>query len=489
MPRRRRPWGCARRTGVGEVAGLALGQPPQRPLRLPTPTRASAPHLRLTHILLPHCQAVRLLPGRGEGPQGCGAAQGRLPDCLLRRRKCVKLALSAFVWDLSSPSRAPPSAAVAGCTLFFDVDLDAMVEYVCECAAEARATPGGAFRLRKYVAGAISRFANEDTPAALHGNLEVSVTQLPSLRNKRVTDFSTYEAMTTHLLATSCIVPLAGLPMWVPGSGLVLDGGLSDLQVLRGWRRSGSFNKVHEGWGVPPAEGHAAGAPKVDVCACPFFMSRAAIKPDKPIPPTWAFYPPEPERLRDLYRMGTRNTNAWIASQAAAEVGVPRAPHAYAPPSPSRAWRAGQEYAAAAAARASNAAHGAAHAAEEAAAAASALAAHVAADAARALESQRTWLVSCKERGVKAIACALIYAELCAQAGVSTAAAAMPQVLGVTRERAWARARSFVAPLPGVARLAVSAPHSPSTANLLATHTDVLNQLSLLYRMFAHALL
>jgi len=367
-----------------------------------------------------------------------------------------------------------------------------MVEYVCECAAEARATPGGAFRLRKYVDGAIQRFANEDTPSRLHGNLEVSVTQLPSLRNKRVTDFSSYEVMRTHLLATSCIVPLAGLPMWVPGSGLVLDGGLSDLQILRGWRRSGSFNKVHEGWGTDAAA--QPGAPEVDVVACPFFMSRAAIKPDVPVPPMWAFYPPEPARLRELYHMGARNTQAWIDSQRQAASGV-QAParsvaSSYAPPSPSRAWRAGQEYAAAAAARASHAAHGAAHAAEEAAAAASALAASVAADAARALESKRSWLVATRKRAVKAVACALIYTELVAQAGISTAAAAMPQALlqgGVTRERAWARAKSFVAPLPAVARLAVSAPHSASAARLL--DADMLSQLSLLYRMFAHALL
>jgi hypothetical protein len=57
---------------------------------------------------------------------------------------------------VSSPAHAPP---VAGCTLFFDVDLDAMVEYVCECAAEARGSLAGAFRLRKYVGGAIQRLS------------------------------------------------------------------------------------------------------------------------------------------------------------------------------------------------------------------------------------------------------------------------------------------------------------------------------------------
>ena len=78
-------------------------------------------------------------------------------------------------------ARCPHATPVAGCTLFFDVDLDAMVEYVCDCATQARSSFTGAFRLRQYVAGAIARFAPcGTTPAALHGNMEVSVTVLPT---------------------------------------------------------------------------------------------------------------------------------------------------------------------------------------------------------------------------------------------------------------------------------------------------------------------
>jgi hypothetical protein len=390
--------------------------------------------------------------------------------------------------------------SVAGCTLFFDVDLDAMVEYVCGCAAEARASLFGAFRLRSYVAGAIARFApRHTTPAALHGNMEVSVTVLPTLRNARITDFSTFDAMRTHLLATACIVPLAGLPMWVPGVGLVLDGGVSDLQPVRGWRRSGSFCRVHEGWGSAEA---------VAVSACPFYMSRASIRPDAFVPPLWAFYPPPPAQLRELYAMGTRNAAAWVASRHDGHNAsdVPQTP----PPASPHSWaHRAEEYAAAAAAAARAAAAGAAEEAGRAAAAAmdaaAAAAHHAAADAARfasdvavagaasssaaarrtasRLSDFRTILLRC-------LACILVYCELVAQAGVSAATAALLPVCctGVPRARAVARARSFLAPLPSLASYALSAPRSERAKRLAAAHAAALGQMSLLYRLLAHVM-
>lgn len=63
------------------------------------------------------------------------------------------------------------------------------------------------------------------------------------------------------------MVPLAGLPMWTKDHGLILDGGLSDFQLLRGWMRGGTFNAVHNRGGT--------GAPPVAVTACPFYCSRA----------------------------------------------------------------------------------------------------------------------------------------------------------------------------------------------------------------------
>ena len=359
-----------------------------------------------------------------------------------------------------------------------------MVEYVCDCATTARTSWLGAFRLRDYVAGAISRFASRTTtPALLHGNMEVSVTVLPTLRNARVTDFSTFDAMRTHLLATACIVPLAGLPMWVPGLGLVLDGGVSDLQLVRGWKRSGSFCRVHEGWGRADA---------VAVTACPFYMSRAAIRPDRYVPPLWAFYPPPPDKLRELYAMGQRNAEAWLASRAAG--GHDAGAGGVAPPPEPHSWtHRAEEYASAAAAAARAAAAGAAEEAAALAAAAQAAASTVAHDAARLADAAAgaarrgsTRLADARSAALRALACLLVYFELCAQAGASFMTATLPaSYTGASRGRALARARSFLAPLPSLARMALSPPRERRERAALAAQTAVLQQLSLLYRFLA----
>ena len=436
-------------------------------------------------------------------PDCAGAALRRLFVYYLGVVKALKAAglhrnayLIASSGGASAQAHLPQSQccsderrAVAGCTLFFDVDLDAMVEYVLGCAAQARLTLGGAFRLREYVAGAIERFADPRvTPALLHGNMEVSVTRLPSLRNLRVRDFSSWDAMRSHLLATSCIVPLAGLPMRLPGTGWVLDGGLSDLQLVRGWRRSGSFCKVHEAWGpaprvVPPLPPPAAVAPPapVAITACPFYMSRAAIKPDVLVNPLWAFYPPEPAALYQLFLMGQRNTQSWLDAQAAAAAASPQPPPTAPPPHGGHhRWA---EYASAARAAAVAAAAQQAEACGAYAKGCGAYAKGVAAEATRYANERRGSLRRTRERLVMAFCCALVYCELLAQAAASALAAALP--CGVPRARAWERAKSFARPLPGLASLALTAPHSPAAARLLASHAVVLSQLSLLYRLFA----
>jgi hypothetical protein len=250
-------------------------------------------------------------------------------------------------------------------------------------------------------------------------------------------------------------------------------------------------------------------------------MSRASIRPDAFVPPLWAFYPPPPEKLRELYKMGQRNAAAWAATRNAGANAsdVPQAP----PPALSSWAHRAEEYAAAAAAAARAAAAGAAeeasramdaasaaahHAAEEASRAmdaASAAAHHAAADAARfasdvaadaaasssaaarrtasRLGDARTVLLRC-------IACILVYCELIAQAGVSAATAALLPAgfTGVPRARAVARARSFLAPLPGLASYALSAPRSERAARLAAAHAAALGQMSLLYRLLAHVM-
>ena len=60
------------------------------------------------------------------------------------------------------------------------------------------------------------------------------MTVLPFLRNARITHFDSFEHMEQSLLASSCLFPMAGVPVYVEGYGYCIDGGLSDLQLLQG---------------------------------------------------------------------------------------------------------------------------------------------------------------------------------------------------------------------------------------------------------------
>jgi hypothetical protein len=128
----------------------------------------------------------------------------------------------------------------------------------------------GLFKLREYTLGAIERFSSEEDVPQISGRLEASVTVLPFLRNERVGQFSNWEHLKQALLASSCLVPLAGLPVWVDGLGYCIDGGLSDLQLLRGMAVGGCVcpHASASGWFLsrrsPP---HCVERPGSPLCA------------------------------------------------------------------------------------------------------------------------------------------------------------------------------------------------------------------------------
>jgi len=74
----------------------------------------------------------------------------------------------------------------------------------------------------------------------LEGRLEISITRLfPWYKNVRVNTFHSHDFLVQSLLCSACITPLAGMPMWLEGYGLCFDGGVSDLQLLKGLARNG----------------------------------------------------------------------------------------------------------------------------------------------------------------------------------------------------------------------------------------------------------
>lgn len=79
--------------------------------------------------------------------------------------------------------------ACAGGLLFVDEDLEDMVTFICECAADARSHWRGAFRIRSYIRTAIERFCPTDIAERVAGRMEVSVTKLLGFQNMRWRSF------------------------------------------------------------------------------------------------------------------------------------------------------------------------------------------------------------------------------------------------------------------------------------------------------------
>ena len=196
--------------------------------------------------------------------------------------------------------------ALTGCLLFLDIDLDALAEYVFICVAKARSSWRGKFLLREYCRGAIEQFCTRDAHKILQGRFEISITRIfPWYKNLRVNQFPSYEFLVRALLCSACLVPLAGLPMWLPGYGLCFDGGVSDFQLFKGLARNGTFCKLH----------CRKTNPRDIVVVCPFYSSRADIRPSKFVPIWWAFFPPEPYKLKELFELGQRDAHAWADKQ------------------------------------------------------------------------------------------------------------------------------------------------------------------------------
>lgn len=184
--------------------------------------------------------------------------------------------------------------ACAGTYLFLDAPIEETIEYIKECATRARSGWVNATKIREYVAGAIANFTPANAGPQLTGNLEVSVTTLPWFRNVRVKTFGSNEEVRDAVLASACIVPP---PLHLPAHGYAMDGAFSDFQILKAMLVGGNYLTMHN---------------EDAISVCPFYMSRADIKPSKWIPPWWAAYPPTPDKLEMLFALGFTDTLTWL---------------------------------------------------------------------------------------------------------------------------------------------------------------------------------
>ena len=143
----------------------------------------------------------------------------------------------------------------------------------------------------------------------LTGNMEVSVTMLPWLKNKRVKEFPNLETMTEAILASSCVFPMP--PIWLKSlNSWGMDGAYSDFQILkvrrtqglrsRTMRQGGSFSQAPWKTAISLLQCHHSEEWRMGTCftqgvflgrsfftlhrledaiaVSPFYMSRADIK-------------------------------------------------------------------------------------------------------------------------------------------------------------------------------------------------------------------
>eukprot|EP01023_Acetabularia_acetabulum_P010506 TRINITY_DN1477_c0_g2_i1.p1 TRINITY_DN1477_c0_g2~~TRINITY_DN1477_c0_g2_i1.p1 ORF type:complete len:386 (+),score=53.86 TRINITY_DN1477_c0_g2_i1:201-1358(+) len=200
--------------------------------------------------------------------------------------KCLKtLKLQKNIYAVGSSG-----GAAASSTIFLDVNEKKLLNYVFDCVEEARSSFRNVFRIRKYMVGACAGFLHEGASGRLQGNVEISVTKLGWLQNLRIKEFRNNDHVQEAILSSCCLVPLAGLPIWMDGVGFVMDGAFSDVNLFKAWLLGKCLFELSEG--------------KESISVCPFYCSRANIKPSKYIPPWWAIYPPQPQQMQQLFDLG-----------------------------------------------------------------------------------------------------------------------------------------------------------------------------------------
>ena len=418
--------------------------------------------------------------------------------------------------------------ALSGALLFMDCDPDALAQYVYICAARARRSVLGAFQLRAYCRGAMTEFCDPKAHELLSGRFEVSITRIfPSWKNLRISDFPTYNFLIQALLCSACIVPLSGLPIWLRGFGLCLDGAVTDMQVLQGFKKHGTFSKLHCKETNPNI-----------VIVNPFYSSRADIKPSRYIPIWWCFYPPEPYKLKQLFEMGYADAYDWYgrthgpAKETASRATDEKLKEMTDSGKPSRSWATDcQEWASQSAETAARRAAAAAETARRAAAKhaeefgsvmkheaelvsrMSFKATEVASAAARSVSEMKKDQHSFAERAdaaahatldafvvvgqgtiipfrlvLKTAACLLVYAELIIQAIIAFFGAMIacffPGKVGQQGSELWRRCRTFTQPLPRVLLQAIPGVYVEAKIN--ERTAKQLGELSALYRVLCY---
>lgn len=121
------------------------------------------------------------------------------------------------------------SLAAAGIVL--GCDFDVCVQFCKdECLPEAHNHIAGLFNVDKYVDAVLELHVLDKFRPLPKGHLQIAITQLPSLKAERATEFESAQDLKECLLASCAAFPIASL-MYRKGMWCV-DGGITDFQPI-----------------------------------------------------------------------------------------------------------------------------------------------------------------------------------------------------------------------------------------------------------------
>jgi hypothetical protein len=93
------------------------------------------------------------------------------------------------------------------------------------------------------------------------------------------------------MIASSRVLGLCGGPYYTQKHGYLIDGGFTDAELLSAMVFGTKFCSFHNGPGTS---------------VCPFYCSRADVRPRRYINILWAVWPPTPEELRGVFECASR---------------------------------------------------------------------------------------------------------------------------------------------------------------------------------------
>jgi hypothetical protein len=180
------------------------------------------------------------------------------------------------------------AGSLVAVALAVNADLHVVKDFIKESAEDCRSNPlVNAFRCREYLIDCFEKNCPMDGNSLVGNRVQTAVTSLPYFKAIRYTNYRDRLHLRNACVASSTATPIAGFPFWMDDE-LVIDGGLTDFQPL------------------------VLGHEKETVTISPFYMFRADISPSEYVPPTWALFPPSPEKLEWLFNLGVKDCYKWI---------------------------------------------------------------------------------------------------------------------------------------------------------------------------------